>query len=302
MSRINVDAIALSDARFARLAHLLGLADGDHARSKVEYLWLACTLRGETELPQWLVEQYLGERGPAALIESELGRWGAGRGDSKTRRVHIAGSRERCLWMRRNQEQAANGGITRARNASRDHGKFTSPGLASDTSPDLAGPTSPLSPARSPALAHTDPDPPLPPRGAGRRSKPRPDLTPTEQAAVMRVLAKLSELRGGDVAYEGAKSHVRLIVHQLREGRTEAELYAVIAHCCDPKSDGGEGWKGNPEMHSRLRPETLFGPENIEKYLPEARVRYRTHIARKDAELAAAAPQPPLSLDGGMPR
>lgn len=300
MSRINVDAIALSDARFARLAHLLGLADGDHARSKVEYLWLACTLRGETDLPQWLVEQYLGEHGPAALIDAELGRWSAGRGDSKTRRVHIAGSRERCLWMRRNQEQSSNGGIIRARNASRDHGKFASPAGSGDQ-PAAGGVTSPLSPAPAPApaLSLTDPDPPLPPRG--RRSKPRPDLAPTEQAAVMRVLTKLSELRGGDVAYEGAKSHVRLIVHQLREGRTEAELYAVIAHCCDPKSDGGEGWKGNPEMHSRLRPETLFGPENIEKYLPEARVRYRTHITRKDAELAAAATQPTLALDGGKP-
>jgi len=146
-------------------------------------------------------------------------------------------------------------------------------------------------------------DPPIPPKGGvARRSKSKPDVSPAEFAAVMRVLGKLSELRGGDVAYEGAKSHVRLIAHQLRKGRTEAELYAVIAHCCDPKSEGGEGWKGNPEMHSRLRPETLFGPENIEKYLPEARVRYRSHIARKNAELAAAAPQPSLAiLDGGKP-
>lgn len=291
MSRINVDAIALTDARFARLAQLLGLADGDHARSKVEYLWLACTLRGETELPQWLVEQHLGERGPAALIESELGRWGAGRGDSKTRRIHICGARERCLWMRRNQEQSANGGKARAQNASRDHGKFTSPGLVSDTSPDLAGRTSPLSPALSPAPALTDP--PLPPRGGKRsaRSAAKSDATPAELASVERVLVKLGELSGHE--FRGARPHVQRILARLREGITEPELRAVIAYCDDD-------WRKTPGMVERyLRPETLFGPESIHRYLPQARTRYRALITQLEHELAT---QPPLALDGGKTR
>jgi len=290
MSRINVDAIALSDGRFTQLARLLGLADGDHARSKVEYLWLACTLRGETELPQWLVEQHLGEHGPAALIESELGRWGAGRGDSKTRRIHIAGSRERCLWMRRNQEQAANGGKARAQNASRDHGKFTSAAGGADQ-PAASGATSPLSPARSPAPAHTDPDPPLPPRGKRSARQAKPASTPSELACVERVLGKLRDLSGHD--FRGAKPHVAAILGRLREGVTEGELRAVIAYCNDD-------WSKTPGMVDRyLRPETLFGPEGIHRYLPQARTRYRDLIAQLDAELA---PQPPLALDGDNAR
>lgn len=143
-----------------------------------------------------------------------------------------------------------------------------------------------------------------------RRSRPvgKSDGTPAELAAARRVLDKLSEIRGGDVTYEGAKEHVRLIVNQLRAGRTEGELYAVIAHCADPKPQrpgqlGGLGWRGDPKMHTYLRPKTLFGPQKIDDYLDEARSRYSDLIARKNAELAQQDPQPTLSLlDGGKPR
>jgi hypothetical protein len=136
MATLDVEFEAVSDAdgRFAHLARLLGLADADHARGKVEHLWMACTTRGEAELPQWLVDQHLGPGGAAALVEAELGRWGRGRGDSTTRRVYVAGAKKRCLWMRKNQEQAAKGGKARADNASRVAGKFA----PADTSPENA--------------------------------------------------------------------------------------------------------------------------------------------------------------------
>lgn len=121
---VEFEAIMDVDGRFGRLAELLGLADADHARGKVEHLWMACTTRGETDLPQWLVERHLGERGPEALVEAELARWGRGRGDSKTRRMYICGSKKRCLWMRNNQEQAPKGGESRARDAERSSGRF----------------------------------------------------------------------------------------------------------------------------------------------------------------------------------
>lgn len=123
---VEFEAIMDIDGRFGRLAELLGLADADHARGKVEHLWMACTTRGETDLPQWLVEQKLGPRGPEALVESGLARWGRGRGDSKTRRMYIRGSRKRCLWLRNNQDQSSKGGESRARNSSRTEGRFDS--------------------------------------------------------------------------------------------------------------------------------------------------------------------------------
>jgi len=130
---VEFSAVADEEGKFGRLAKLLGLADADHARGKCEHLWVACTRRGEAELPQWLVEQILGEHGPEALIESELAGWGGGRGDSKTRRMRIGGALKHCLWMVANQpektEQRRKGGKTRADTASRQlDGKFASAG------------------------------------------------------------------------------------------------------------------------------------------------------------------------------
>lgn len=139
-TRINVDGIAFTDPRFIRLAQLLALADADHARAKVEWLWLDCTTRGETALPQWLVEQRLGPRGPEALIESELARWSTGRGDTRTRRLYIRGATERALWRETLREQSSKGGKARASGASRTAGRFTSRATSRATSQS----TSPL--------------------------------------------------------------------------------------------------------------------------------------------------------------
>lgn len=132
---LNVEFSAVTDeeGKFGRLAKLLGLADADHARGKCEHLWLACTRRGEHELPQWLVEQVLGEAGPEALVDSELAGWAGGRGDSKTRRLRIGGAAKHCLWLTADeaakQEQRRKGGKTRADKASRQlDGTFVSAG------------------------------------------------------------------------------------------------------------------------------------------------------------------------------
>ncbi len=156
---LNVEFSAVSDenGKFGRLAKLLGLADADHARGKCEHLWVACTRRGEVDLPQWLVEQILGESGPPALVEAELARWSSGRGDSKTRRLHISGAAKHCTWLLNKQEQTSKAGKVRASRASRVSGKFaksppakTSPSeLSSELrSPEEENP----SPARTPAI------------------------------------------------------------------------------------------------------------------------------------------------------
>lgn len=95
------------------------------------------------------------------------------------------------------------------------------------------------------------------------RSKPKPsDPTQTELESATRILAKIGERTGR--AYEGSKVHVGLIVRQLRAGRSEWDLRAIVAWCW------GE-WEPKAEMHKYLRPETLFGPETVERYLPDAR-------------------------------
>ena len=80
----------------------------------------------------------------------------------------------------------------------------------------------------------------------------------------MRILAKLTAQNG--VRYSGTNEHVRLIVHHLRDGVTEYDLRHVIGYCALELE-----WKGNPAMEKYLRPETLFGPQTIAKYLDPAR-------------------------------
>lgn len=123
---LNVEFSAVTDeeGKFGRLASLLGLADADHARGRCEHLWLACTRRGESDLPQWLVEQLLGARGPEALVAAELANWAAGRGDSSCRRLRIAGAAKHCLWLSSSKdqlkhEQRVKGGESRAKTSSR---------------------------------------------------------------------------------------------------------------------------------------------------------------------------------------
>lgn len=150
---MNVDATAFTDGRFGRLAQLMGYADADHARGKVEHLWLACTMRGERELPLWLVEQLLGPAVAPALVESELARWGRGRGDSNTRRLYICGSEKRTGWYAQIQEQSSKGGKARAASASRSAGKFNQGPAGTETSPLTLAPDLALTPALAPDLA-----------------------------------------------------------------------------------------------------------------------------------------------------
>jgi uncharacterized phage protein (TIGR02220 family) len=302
VSRVNVDAIAFTDGRFKLLAELLGYIDADHARSKVEYVWLACTIRGELELPRWVVEQHLGPTGPEALVECELARWTSGRGDSRTRRMYICGARGRTEWFTRLQGQSSKGGKARAEKTSRQAGKFTSQQDGAETSPLALAPA----PAPAPAQAETREEPPTPQGGfevvaekcdqafgdLGRaRAKPvrdrrKPKSTPTEleRATALRVLERLSAHNG--VRYSGTEKHIGLIAARLRDGVDEAELRAIVVHCAHQ-------WRDKPAMLEFLRPETLFGPETISKYLDPARSAYADEIAEFRAQNSA---QPTLTL------
>lgn len=109
-----------------------------------------------------------------------------------------------------------------------------------------------------------------------RRAKPsEPDAN--ELAVASRVLAKLTDRTG--VGYEaetkrGPTVHARLITRHLRDGVTERELRGIAAYCW---SAAGLDWERKPEMHKYLRPETLFGPQSIHKYLPGARAFLAEH-------------------------
>jgi len=123
---------------------------------------------------------------------------------------------------------------------------------------------------------------------AKRRAAPNRRLvaeyTPDEHESAMNVLARLGKRNG--IAYSGSAGHVALIVARLREGVTEFELRAIVARQADL-------WSSDPKMREYLKPETLFGPKTIAKYLDPARTEYRdqiaemerAHLARKSRQL-----------------
>jgi len=118
-------------------------------------------------------------------------------------------------------------------------------------------------------------------RGKGKKPKPN-DPTPAERSSAERVLDKLSQRNG--VRYTGSPEHIRLIVAQLRAGASEADLRMVVGYCAIELE-----WADKPEMATYLRPETLFGPKTINRYLDPARTWAEKQGLTIDDQAAEAA-------------
>lgn len=125
-----------------------------------------------------------------------------------------------------------------------------------------------------------------------RKPKPSADPTPEERATCETVLAKLSARNG--VAYRGSPEHLRLITARLRSGCTEADLRKVIHYAASARDDGGLGWAEDESMRAWLRPETLFGPKTIAKYLDPA-------VAWCDGGTPKPRPETPTRADHDPP-
>ncbi|MBP9863405.1 MAG: conserved phage C-terminal domain-containing protein [Kofleriaceae bacterium] len=121
---------------------------------------------------------------------------------------------------------------------------------------------------RSAAQAQPSPAPRAVSRSGRKANAKSVDLTDAERASCLTVLGKLSDRSG--IAYTGRDAHLRLLTAQLRSGVSESDLRKVVAYVSEPKESGGLGWQGNPEMAAYLRPETLFGPKTINRYLDAA--------------------------------
>lgn len=97
-------------------------------------------------------------------------------------------------------------------------------------------------------------------RGKGKAAS----YTEPELASVAVVLGKLGARNG--VQYQASKEHTRLIVARLRDGYTEMDLRKIIGYCATELE-----WATKDNMRAYLRPETLFGPETIARYIDPAR-------------------------------
>jgi len=99
-----------------------------------------------------------------------------------------------------------------------------------------------------------------------KRANPEAGFTPEELATVDVVLEKLGKRKRPPTQYQRSLPHTRLIVRHLRDGYSERDLRIVTGFCAEQL-----GWAGDPRMEKFLRPETLFGPETMHKYIADAR-------------------------------
>lgn len=108
------------------------------------------------------------------------------------------------------------------------------------------------------------------PRAKRARQRGTAGLSPARLVEARRVLDRLGRQNG--VTYQGSEAHLRAISARLDDGCTEQQLRIIIAYCARPD---GLGWAGDAKMARYLRPETLFGPENVQKYRDPALSWYR---------------------------
>ena len=263
MARMSIDDSVLRDPRITILSQLTGWSRRETLGCLLE-VWAICYDRVDYALGPKVIDMIAGREGFAdLLIEAELAV------AMPSGKLRIAGAKERITYLSKLKQFGREGGLKSGesrRNNTKGSTKPPANGTVNDTAnlipntlvPDLAS-ASALVPDLSEKNSASPSGSGLPP---GKR-KPKPsEPTPAEMDSVKVVLEKLTARNG--IRYSGSHEHTRLIVNQLRAGVSELDLRAVIAYCAVELF-------ADEDMQKYLRPETLFGPRTIAKYLDPAR-------------------------------
>jgi uncharacterized phage protein (TIGR02220 family) len=275
--RVNVDSMAFSDPRFRRLGARLHCS-WHEALGRCLPIWAAAYTARSPLMERDDIDAIAERPGFAdALIASGLARL-------EELQVWVCGVFDRCQWlidqdakremaMAAKRKKAGLPKVERPVGASRGTSRGMVPEQSSGMVPGDVPREGPYSPAPTPALTLTpDPDPALDQNrdlsasqtSRGSRKRGKQTETPEELATVRMLLDKLSERSG--VNYRGSVKHTSLIVARLRQGVSAWDMRRVIGYCAEKLE-----WQTKPNMQPYLRPETLFGPETIERYLDQAR-------------------------------
>lgn len=277
MARVNIDSKVWSDPRVKRLARLCGWGMPQTVGT-LAAVWNVA-YEAKSALIDAIDVDTAAERDGFAEM---LARPEVDLAYSDESKVFLRGVTERIQYLLRQAERGSKGGQQRANTAKREPSGRLAPTKHSP-SVGQANAKQTLSTGLAqakhiPALPldldlDLDPAPDLDPdldqkqrvsAAPPSRSKAKGKGTESELADVRLVLDKLSERSG--VSYRGSEKHTSLIVARLRQGVTAWDMRRVIGYCADKLM-----WQGHPKMHVCLRPETLFGPETIERYLDAAR-------------------------------
>lgn len=257
MARMSIDDMIVRDPRITKLAGLVGWSRRETVGCLIADVWPICYDQREAVISSDLVDLAAGQPGFAdAMVRSELATWTRG-----NQRIRIRGAQERIEYLDKKKRAGSVGGTKSAESRSKKSSTTTDDAQArGNPSASVPDPVS----ASVPDVANSEKNSARPSVGGTRsRSKPS-EPTAEERSTAMFVLQKLGQRSG--VTYSGAAEHVRLIVAQLRNGVTETDLRKVIGYCAIELD-----WPNNPDMAKYLRPETLFGPKTIAKYLDPAR-------------------------------
>lgn len=229
-----------------------------------------------SEPPGYLVPNYLAAN-ETPMTEAERKRLQRERA-TVTKRPDMSGQRPK-VSTQRDQVTKSPDSVTPNRTEPNLTRISPPPPLAGhETSGHPAPRVPPASPVSVPAVEKPKPKPKLKPK--------KPEHTAEELATVRQLLDKLGEHTR--IRYEGGAEHTRLIVNQLRAGRSRWDLRRVIGYCAFKL-----GWRDDEERRAYLRPETLFGPKTIERYLDAARAAFPQSEADEDKPKRAPPAQVP---------
>jgi uncharacterized phage protein (TIGR02220 family) len=276
MARMSIDDMVQRDPRVTLLAAALGWSRRETLGCLVGEVWPICYDQRSWLVSERVIDAAAGHAGfAAALIECELAT------RDRSGKVQIRGAKERISYLENKSRSGRQGGLRSAESRNKDTKQTSStagstpqaprnppvPDPASVSAPDPASSPVPEDPEKNSARPSGGGSPGLPGLkraiAKGRKIKPNAP-TPAETRLARVVLEKLGGQNG--VQYTGTTEHIRLIVARLREGIPETDLRAVIGYCSVYLD-----WSSKPEMEPFLRPETLFGPKTISKYLDAAR-------------------------------
>lgn len=254
MSRVNVDAQALLDSRFARLAYAMDFADADHAIGKMVRLWMECTLRETEELHEAEIGfawQCASNVAAKALEQSGLGEIVESKSDGVV--VRIKGCKGRTDWLAAKRKAGAKGGKKsgKARKV-KVEAKRISASDSAEANPKHA--TNTPAPAPAPALAPAN-NPPSPPGGelpgwSKLRAKQRSTLS-RHLPECRRLWELQNQLRGGH-PLKGTAERLMRVADRLEAGATPDECEIVLrAYAAEAKKSSESAQWFNGETNWR---------------------------------------------------
>jgi uncharacterized phage protein (TIGR02220 family) len=278
VARMSIDDMLGRDPRLLRLAKACGWSKRETAGCLVLDVWPLCYDREKSELDDVDIDVAADMDGFAQLMVN------AGLAARvRPGRVRISGSKERIKYLQSKRDAGYKGGLKSGESRSKQTKQNSSTSEANSKQTSTTGQASgnPSASASVPPSASASVPVPVliseknsatPTAGGllsvqdqGGKRKPKPsEPTQPERVSVTTILSKLSAQNG--VRYSGTDEHTRLIVNHLRAGVSEVDLRAVVGYCAIEL-----GWAAKPEMAVYLRPETLFGPKTLAKYLDPAR-------------------------------